>query len=273
MRKQGRVKTTKARSSHEEAGCRNSRSTVVQRVLCEALRALRAFVVKFPLVSTSDRWPQGAVLRNLAVTSISLALLVAAAPDYRNMLIAAKANPASTDWQALRAAHAASPTYDPFAGSKPEDAAGSAALARDNPKLASQLADRALQMDWMNLRAQLLDEAACRQLGDTARASLHHETAAGLIGAILATGRGTTPDSAIHVLATSEEYALLPTLHLHSKGQRLMQQNGHWLDILSVIHVPDGKPGQLYFNVDASHARENAIATGRAKPVSDIDLP
>ncbi|MDR3535409.1 MAG: DUF4919 domain-containing protein [Acetobacteraceae bacterium] len=193
--------------------------------------------------------------------------------SYRHMLDDALANPAAADWSALRRAYAASPAYDPFVSVKPDGPNSTAALRRGDWQTAASLAEAAAAENAMDLRAHLNAYVADRQLGRIAAAETHHAVVVGSIRAILGTGDGTTPQTAFHVLATSEEYVLLDTMGLKSQRQALIRQNGHDYDQLTAIHQPDGAPRVVFFNIDVSFAREKAVTLGSVKPIRQNDLP
>jgi hypothetical protein len=192
---------------------------------------------------------------------------------FHQLLIAAKANPGGTDWPALRAAYAASPTYDPYAGTTPEAAAAEAALLRMDFRLAATIADQALRRNWMDTRAQFAAAAAEKQLGNASQAASHQQAASGNLRAVMATGDGAAPASAYRVLSASEEYLVLQSLKWHPHGQRLQQVQGHWYDVLTVARTPGGPRSELYFNVDTPLARENALTNGGVAPTPDDQLP
>jgi hypothetical protein len=199
------------------------------------------------------------------------------AAEFHRLLIAAKANPGGTDWPALRAAYAASATYDPYAGSTPEAAATEAALQRLDFRLAATIADQALRQDWMDLRAQFAAAAAEKQLGNASQAAAHQQAATGSLHAVMATGDGASTGTAFHVLAASEEYLVVQSLQLHAHGKRLQQVSGHWYDVLTVSRTPGSPRAELYFNVDTPLARETSLngsegMTG-GRPTTDDQLP
>lgn len=76
-----------------------------------------------------------------------------------------------------------------------------------------------------------------------------------IIGTVLATGDGKSPETAIKVITTEEEYLLMRT-YFKAKvtNQSLLQENGHTYDVLSFDDQVQGKKGQLYFNVDTLFA-------------------
>ncbi len=178
-------------------------------------------------------------------------------------LAAARANPGEVDWTALRAAYAVSPAYDPDAGGTPQSAALAAAWARGDYKLAAELSGEATDRNWMDMRAQMIGMLACAHDGELARAAAHKAAFNGLLHAVMATGDGTSPATAYHVLATSEAYVLLAYNHLHLRRESLLQQDGHTYDVLTTSHEPDGKPVTVFVDVDQPLARESALAAAR----------
>lgn len=192
---------------------------------------------------------------------------------YRRMLDAALANPTATDWAALRQAYAASPAYDPFVGLKPGAPNAIAAMSKGDWQGAASIAEAAAAENTMDLRAQLNAAIADRHIGRIADADMHHAITMGLVNAILATGNGATPQAAFHVLGTSEEYVVLNVMHMRRGSQALVPLDGHTYDRLSCTHIPDGRPGDVWFNVDVSFAGEKAVSLGQRQPIPQNDLP
>ena len=202
-----------------------------------------------------------------ALTALVLASPCAAQDPaaYNQRLAAARANPGDVDWTALRAAYAASPAYDPDAGSTPQSAALAAALSRADYKLAAELADQATDQDWMDLRGHMLGMMACAHNGEAARAAAHKAAYTGLLRAVLATGDGASPATAYRVLAASEAYVLLTYSHLHLRGEAVLQTDGHTYHVLTTSHVPDLKAVTVFVNVDQPFARQIALAASRVR--------
>lgn len=75
------------------------------------------------------------------------------------------------------------------------------------------------------------------------------KTYLGLMEAILATGTGTSHDSAYIITRVSDEYDLLYYLGLSSTMQALSHKNGHDFDILSAVDE-DNRKKDIYFNID-----------------------
>ena len=192
---------------------------------------------------------------------------------YRRMLDAALANPAAADWAALRQAYAASPAYDPFAGLKPGAPNAVAAMGRGDWQGAASIADAAAAANTMDARAQFNAAIADRHVGRIADADRHRSIAVGLVRAITASGNGATPQTAFHVLGTSEEYVVLDAMHVRRGGQALVPLDGHHYDKLNGTHMPDGQPAVVWFNIDVSFAGENSVVTGQRHPVPQSQLP
>ena len=189
------------------------------------------------------------------------------------MLDAALANPSAADWAALRQAYADSPAYDPFVGLKPGAPNAVAAIRRGDWQNAAAIADAAAAANTMDLRAQMNAAAADRRIGRVANANIHHDIAVGLLRTIVATGNRATPQTAYHVLGTSEEYVVLDTLHLRPGVQALVPLDGHTYDRLTCTHMPDGQPATVWFNIDVSFAGEKSVTLGQRHPVPQSDLP
>ena len=201
----------------------------------------------------------------------ALAAIVLASPcaaqdpaSFDQRLAAARADPGGVDWTALRAAYAASPAYDPDAGSTPQSAALAAALARTDYKVAAELADQATDHNWTDLRAHMLGMLACAHNGEAARAAAHKAAYTGLLRAVLATGDGASAATAYRVLAASEADVVLAYGHLHLRGETVLQADGHTYHVLTTSHVPDLKVVTVFVNVDQPFARETVLAAGRA---------
>ena len=211
-------------------------------------------------------------MTHLKSLTAALATMVLASPcaaqdpaSFDQRLAAARANPGGVDWTVLRAAYAASPAYDPDAGSTPQSAALATALARTDYKLAAELAEQATDHDWMDLRAHMLGMLACTHNGEAARAAAHKAAYTGLLRAVLATGDGASAATAYHVLAASEAYVVLAYDHLHLRGETVLLADGHTYDVLTTSRVPDLKAVTVFVNVDQPFAREIALAASRTR--------
>jgi hypothetical protein len=187
--------------------------------------------------------------------------------DFAALLSAAKANPASVDWTALRAAYAASSAFDPSMGQSSAIRASIAAMKDGNWAEAEKEAQADLHANWMDLRGHLLAATAKVEISGRNPSDPDLVAAEGILRAIRATGDGRSPETAFQVLAVSEEYVLLELSHAKATQQRLVRMNGHSFDMLAAVDTRTGGQGWVYFNVDILLARETALATGRAQVV------
>jgi len=170
--------------------------------------------------------------------------------DYEDLLAAAQQNPADADFHTLRMAYAQSDLYAPYAHDVEGVEALRAALQGENMHAALEAAYDLLAYDYLDIEAHMAADYVCVQLGDEAQSAYHRTFARGLIDAILATGDGRGFGSAWIVLSIPEEYTVVRILGLRSTGQRLVQQDGHWFDVLSVQNPATGEAQEMYFNID-----------------------
>lgn len=170
--------------------------------------------------------------------------------EYETLLAAAQRNPAGADFQTLRMAYAQSDQYAPYAHDVEGVEALRAALQGADMHTALEAAHDLLAYDYLDIEAHMAADYVCLRLGDEAQSAYHRAFARGLIDAILATGDGRDFGSAWIVLSIPEEYTVVRILGLRSTGQRLVQQDGHWFDVLSVQDPATGETQDMVFNID-----------------------
>ncbi len=71
-----------------------------------------------------------------------------------------------------------------------------------------------------------------------------------LLLSIMSTGDGTAPATAYIVIKVSDEYELLSFMGYKSKGQALLQEQGHSFDKITVLDSDTNEEGEIYFNID-----------------------
>jgi hypothetical protein len=73
--------------------------------------------------------------------------------------------------------------------------------------------------------------------------------ARGLINSILASGDGTTAETAMVVISVDEEYSVLRTLGFKRLRQALVEIGGHKFDRFAVTDET-GRDGTMFYNID-----------------------
>lgn len=170
--------------------------------------------------------------------------------NYSDLLAAAQANPVDADYHSLRMAYARSDAYMPYASDTDNLQALQAALPAQNFDAALNAIQGLLDFCYLDIEAHMAADYVYTLREETDHANYHRLWARGLIQAILATGNGRDAESAFIVLSIPEEYTLLRVLGFRPAGQRLIQHEGHWFDVLNGQHTESGEAVELYFNID-----------------------
>jgi hypothetical protein len=174
---------------------------------------------------------------------------------YQALLALAKANPPTVDWQALRFAYAARPSFQVFAGSTAKrvmfDAAEAGDCAKALPAARAVIAERFIDAD-----AHLLAAFCEENGGDPLGARLDRAIGAGLVHSI-ETGDGRTPATAFTVIDVDEEYSALRALGLKVTSQSLIRAGAHSYDALATVS-DKGESATYYFLIDRVLAAEAA---------------
>ncbi len=178
-------------------------------------------------------------------------------PDIVTLLAKAKAGQ-PVDWQELRFAYAESPDFD-LLGTKSIEArkAMNAAFRAGDYAGALAQANLILDQNYVDVDAHFVSELVNSKLGNADEAAKQHAIMIGILRSIR-TGDGKTPETALTVIAVSEEYSFIRALGLSRTEQALISAGGHSFDVLSVVDR-DGKSEKLYFLIDRVLAAESAL--------------
>jgi hypothetical protein len=199
----------------------------------------------------------------LALLAVALSHAAAAWADdardaeakYQAMLAAAKANPAATDWQALRFAYADRPSFSPFVTNEGRKAMHNALAASDWQGLLAA-ANTLIEVDYVDGEAHMAAGTAYGRLGghpdDEKR---EHAIAAHLFRSMRPNGNGKSFEQAFVVISVAEEYELMVVLRRRVVHQSLVQSAGHAYDVLEATG-PDGDQVTFYFQIDRVMAAE-----------------
>jgi hypothetical protein len=181
------------------------------------------------------------------------------APDpeaaWQALLAQAKADPGAVDWQALRFAYAARPTFTPFTQSAAKRTMFQAAEKGDCAA-ALPAAKALIEERYIDADAHMVAAFCQENGGDPAGAQVERAIGAALIHSI-ETGDGRTPSTAFTVIDVDEEYSTLRALGLHVTSQTLISKVGHSYDALATTDEK-GQTATYYFLVDRVLAAEAA---------------
>lgn len=172
-----------------------------------------------------------------------------ATKKYEAMLEKARKGEGEVDYRALRFAYFETPGYNPLSGMMVYRSLWGA-LEQSNWAEAAKMAEAVLSKSYVDINAHMVAHVAYRRQGDEEKANLHRRWADGLIASVKAGGDGKTPETAWHVISTSEEYAVLRSMDMRPVGQALKQADGHFYDELTVVDPQTRAQAKVYFNVD-----------------------
>ena len=170
--------------------------------------------------------------------------------NYRELLEAAKRDPAGADYHTLRRVYARSDEYNPYSADAENVNALRGALQADDLDAALAAIDALLAANYLDIEAHMAADYIHLRRNEADQSAYHRAFAQGLIDAILATGSGRDFATAFIALSVPEEYVALRMLGLAPAGQRLVEHEGHSFDILTARHPESGQTVELYFNID-----------------------
>jgi tetratricopeptide (TPR) repeat protein len=122
-------------------------------------------------------------------------------------------------------------------------------LSREQYDEAAELGAEWLEKNLSDISIYYRTGLAYLNAGNYTKAEEYLHKYQGFITSLLATGDGTSPESAYIVISTSDEYTLMEYLGFRVSGQLLTEQKGHYFDVLTGI-APSGQEKQVYFNID-----------------------
>jgi hypothetical protein len=193
-----------------------------------------------------------------------------AAAKYQALVVAAKRGE-RIDCRALRFAWVDAMLEDlrgPTGPAKSSDAGAQAhqdmrkAFAAEDWTRAAAQAQIALDADFIDVDAHMTRDVSFRMLGKADQGRQNYQMATCLLQSIK-TGDGLSPATAMTVVRVSEEYTMLRLAGLRPERQSLIEQGGHFYDVLEATDE-HGKRFSLYFLID--RVREIELALVEAMP-------
>jgi hypothetical protein len=186
---------------------------------------------------------------------------------YQAMLAAAKADPESTDWPALRFAYADRPSFLPTVANEGRKAMHAALAASDWQGLLAA-ANKLIDIDFVDGEAHMAAGTAYGKLGgqpdDEKR---EHAIAAHLFRSIRPNGNGKSFEQAFVVIGVAEEYeAVVSVLGRRMVHQSLVSGPDHLgYDVLETTGR-DGDKVTYYFQIGRVLAAESRMLRPKDKP-------
>jgi len=169
------------------------------------------------------------------------------AEDFENLLDEALADPERADYTRLRMAYARSLSYLPFGRDQVDIEDLHRRMATERWEEALDLVELLLESDPLSIPLRFAYAHILEEEGDELEAGLQRAFANGLLRAMLGSGDGRSPESAISVLDMREMYLVLDVMGLRAVRSQLSQVGAEWIDEVEAV----GREGQrqVYFNV------------------------
>jgi Domain of unknown function (DUF4919) len=174
---------------------------------------------------------------------------VAEKSTFKELVEKAKKRDQSLDFTALRIAFYESANYNPqtpMLTYRPLYGA----LAQKNYAEAIKIADSVLERNFVEVNAHMVAQIANQETGNAENEQFHKYMAEGLLNSIKSKADGKTTDTAFHVISINEEYGLLRSMNLRPIKQSLLEDKGHFYDVLTVVDPQTNQQSVVYFNVD-----------------------
>jgi hypothetical protein len=194
-----------------------------------------------------------------------------AAAKYQALVSAAKRGE-QVDCQALRFAWVDATLEDlrsPAAPAKSSDAGAQAhqdmrkAFSAEDWTRAAAQAQIAIDANFIDVDAHMTRDVSFRMLGKADQGRQNYQMATCLLQSIR-TGDGLSPATAMTVVRVSEEYTILRLAGLRPEQQSLIEQGGHFYDVLDATDE-HGKRFSIYFLVDRVRQIELAMVEAMHK--------
>jgi hypothetical protein len=175
---------------------------------------------------------------------------------YKQLLTVAQNDPRQADFETLRLTYAQENPYNPDARLARNERlegilADSVQMVQQGSLIqAQQTIGRALQENYLYIKAHMAAAVIHDALGDEAQLAYHQAWVQGLLDSILSSGDGRSHETAFVVIDISEEYDVLRRLGVQPGWQRLSFYEGGLYDVLTVITPQTGDSSELYFRLE-----------------------
>lgn len=173
------------------------------------------------------------------------------APDYYTLVEQLKNNDKSVDFTALRYAYTKTRDYNPYGSEDDADKdAMYKALNNEEFEKAVKHAQAVLEKNYVDLDTHFDCYIAYREMKNAEKQKFHDFVLRGLLGSIYGSGDGQTPETALVVINTREEYFFFNANGYEVISQSLVAINDHNYDKVEVKEKKSGEKTVFYFNID-----------------------
>jgi len=169
---------------------------------------------------------------------------------YQTLLKNLQEGSRSIDFATLRLAYTETEDYNPYGQDDPIRSAMFAALKEKRNEDAITEAKKILNKNFVDLDSHYVCKVAYKRMNNNERYEFHDYVLQGLLSSILNSGDGKSPESALVVITTAEEYTVLGITGLRSKKQSLIHKNGRHYDRMEVMDPKTGDHFEIFFNID-----------------------
>lgn len=169
---------------------------------------------------------------------------------YHTLLKSLKEGNRTTDFTMLRLSYTETSDYNPYGQDDALRSAMFTALQEKRYGDAIAEATKILETNFVDLDSHYVCTVAYKRMNDSKSYEFHDYVLQGLLSSILNSGDGKSPETALRVISTAEEYTILGMTGLRSMKQSLVHKNAHHYDRMEVMDVKTGDNFEIYFNVD-----------------------
>ncbi|MCK4665766.1 DUF4919 domain-containing protein [Candidatus Dependentiae bacterium] len=169
---------------------------------------------------------------------------------YEQILKRVKAQEKDVDFGEFRMAYVKTDYYNPYEQNIKIRKEMSLAISNKDYKKALELAGKILEKNYVDIEAHMVCLVVYEDIKKKNKYEYHAYVLNGLIGSILKSGSGKSPESAFVVISIREETIILEILGYKQLKQRLISKGKHKYDAIEVEKAKTKKKTTIYFNVD-----------------------
>lgn len=177
--------------------------------------------------------------------------------DFKELKKRAMQHDTTLDFTALRFAFTKTRSYDPY-GNKIDKLEDKMRRAMDEGNFEECLknARKIVDKEFTNIRAHFFASVSCDSTGMPHVAEFHRWVWTNLIGSIISSGDGISPQTAYVVISIDEEYRILQAKGLQLLLQALVEDSTGAFDVFTAVDVENQRDTtQIYFNINFPWAK------------------